>query len=136
VDILHVNSNRKNAADDKLKDLMRRFADLHGTESSIILISGQHIFLLALMRRFADLHGTESSIILISGQHIFQFESAAQTGPYELLTFTDKLQWYGTVPFFIHYHSLIFFLCPSFLKLGNLLIFKTGFRIRIRMDPH
>jgi hypothetical protein len=41
VDILHVNSNRKNAADDKLKDLMRRFADLHGTESSIILISGQ-----------------------------------------------------------------------------------------------
>jgi hypothetical protein len=54
VDILHVNSNRKNAADDKLKDLMRRFADLHGTESSIILISGQHIFL---------------------------FESAAQTSP-------------------------------------------------------
>ena len=66
MDILHVNSNRKNAADDKLKDLMRRFADLHGTESSIILISGQHIFL---------------------------FESAAQTGPYELqvLTFSERL---------------------------------------------
>ncbi len=40
-----MNSNRKNAADDKLKDLMRRFADAHGTDSSIILISGQHIFL-------------------------------------------------------------------------------------------
>jgi signal transduction histidine kinase len=46
VDVLHVNANRKNAADDKLKELMQRFADVHGQQSRIVLISGQHMFLL------------------------------------------------------------------------------------------
>merc|ERR550517_140768 len=44
VDILHVGSNRKNAADDKLKQLMRRFADLHRDGSRIVLISGDMDF--------------------------------------------------------------------------------------------
>jgi len=40
VDIIHVVSNRKNAADDKLKQIMRRFADIHRQGSRIVLISG------------------------------------------------------------------------------------------------
>jgi len=44
VDIIHVASNRKNAADDKLKQLMRRFADLHRDGSRIVLISGDMDF--------------------------------------------------------------------------------------------
>ena len=40
VDIIHVVSNRKNAADDKLKQIMRRFADIHRDGSRIVLISG------------------------------------------------------------------------------------------------
>ena len=40
VDIIHVVSNRKNAADDKLKQIMRRFADIHREGSRIVLISG------------------------------------------------------------------------------------------------
>ena len=44
VDIIHVTSNKKNAADDKLKQLMRRFADLHRDGSRIVLISGDMDF--------------------------------------------------------------------------------------------
>ena len=44
VDIIHVASNRKNAADDKLKQIMRRFADLHRDGSRIVLISGDMDF--------------------------------------------------------------------------------------------
>merc|ERR1719495_1325744 len=40
VDIIHVVSNRKNAADDKLNQIMRRFADIHREGSRIVLISG------------------------------------------------------------------------------------------------
>ena len=40
VDIIHVVSNRKNAADDKLKQIMRRFADIHRDGSRVVLISG------------------------------------------------------------------------------------------------
>merc|ERR1711892_276966 len=44
VDIIHVTSNKKNTADDKLKQLMRRFADLHRDGSRIVLISGDMDF--------------------------------------------------------------------------------------------
>ena len=44
VDIIHVASNRKNSADDKLKQIMRRFADLHRDGSRIVLISGDMDF--------------------------------------------------------------------------------------------
>ena len=44
-DIVHVPANRKNAADTKLKQLMRRFADLHRAHSCrIVLISGDMDF--------------------------------------------------------------------------------------------
>jgi len=44
VDIFHVNSSSKNAADKKLKVLMRRFVNLHGSNSRIVLISGDGDF--------------------------------------------------------------------------------------------
>ena len=40
VDIIHVSPNKKNAADEKLKQLMRRFSDLHRDGSRIVLICG------------------------------------------------------------------------------------------------
>ena len=46
VDVMHVASNKKNAADDKLKQLMRRFADIHRSSAGarIVLISGDRDF--------------------------------------------------------------------------------------------
>ena len=44
VDIFHVAANRKNAADDKLKQIMRRFADIHRDGARIVLISGDMDF--------------------------------------------------------------------------------------------
>ncbi len=46
-----MNANRKNAADDKLKELMRRFADTLGRQSRIVLISGKEMFHLKLAPR-------------------------------------------------------------------------------------
>ncbi|GLH10689.1 Limkain-b1 [Gryllus bimaculatus] len=40
VNLIHVASMCKNAADEKLRQSMRRFADIHGSPASIILISG------------------------------------------------------------------------------------------------
>ncbi|KAK7082552.1 hypothetical protein SK128_020987 [Halocaridina rubra] len=44
VNIVHVGSTVKNAADDKLLQSMRRFADIHGTGATIVLISGDSNF--------------------------------------------------------------------------------------------
>ena len=46
VDIVHVPANKKNAADEKLKQLMRRFADIHRSSAGarIVLISGDRDF--------------------------------------------------------------------------------------------
>lgn len=40
VTVVHINATCKNAADDKLRQCMRRFADIHGAPATIILISG------------------------------------------------------------------------------------------------
>ncbi|XP_066944259.1 meiosis regulator and mRNA stability factor 1 isoform X6 [Macrobrachium rosenbergii] len=44
VNIVHVGSTVKNAADDKLLQSMRRFADIHGHGATIVLISGDSNF--------------------------------------------------------------------------------------------
>ena len=41
VDILHVASQAKNAADDKLKAVMTRFAENHTAPAVVVLISSQ-----------------------------------------------------------------------------------------------
>jgi len=40
VNLIHVASTCKNAADEKLRQTIRRFADIHGSPAAIILISG------------------------------------------------------------------------------------------------
>lgn len=40
MNLIHVSSQSKNAADDKLRQAMRRFADIHGPPAAIMLISG------------------------------------------------------------------------------------------------
>lgn len=40
VNLIHVSGTCKNAADEKLKQSIRRFADIHGSPAAIILISG------------------------------------------------------------------------------------------------
>ena len=39
VNLIHVDASSKNAADEKLRHAMRRFADLHGFPAAIVLIS-------------------------------------------------------------------------------------------------
>jgi hypothetical protein len=40
VNLIHVASTCKNAADEKLRQSIRRFADIHGSPAAIIVISG------------------------------------------------------------------------------------------------
>ncbi|KAL1423372.1 hypothetical protein MTO96_021133 [Rhipicephalus appendiculatus] len=40
VTVVHINAVSKNAADDKLKQCMRRFVDIHGSPATLLLISG------------------------------------------------------------------------------------------------
>ena len=40
VNLIHVASTCKNAADEKLRQTIRRFADIHGSPAAIIIISG------------------------------------------------------------------------------------------------
>ena len=69
VDIVHVPANKKNAADEKLKQLMRRFADI--LPSYFIVLSNLIIF------RFADIHrGGGARIVLISGDRDFAADIA------------------------------------------------------------
>lgn len=44
VDVLHVNGMLKNAADDKLKECIEKFADRHGEDARLVLISGDADF--------------------------------------------------------------------------------------------
>lgn len=44
MNVIHVGSTVKNAADDKLLQSMRRFADIHGPGATIVLISGDSNF--------------------------------------------------------------------------------------------
>ena len=67
VDILHVGSNRKNAADDKLKQLMRRWGN-----SGVTLCQNNYNW----FNRFADLHRDGSRIVLIRWQKINTYESS------------------------------------------------------------
>lgn len=40
VNLIHVASTSKNAADEKLRQSMRRFADTHGFPAAVVLVSG------------------------------------------------------------------------------------------------
>lgn len=40
VTVVHISATSKNAADDKLKQCMKRFVDTHGAPATLLLISG------------------------------------------------------------------------------------------------
>jgi len=89
VDIIHVPSNRKNAADDKLKQMMRRFADLHRDGSRIVLISGDMDFAADIAdfkrRMFLSvilLHNSNASeSLLLAASEVYNFHEILSTIP-------------------------------------------------------
>ncbi|XP_071106106.1 meiosis regulator and mRNA stability factor 1-like [Haliotis cracherodii] len=66
VDIIHISASSKNAADDKIKQSLRRFADTHPPHTKVILISGDVNFSMDL----SDLrHRKNFHVILIHRAH-------------------------------------------------------------------
>lgn len=67
VNLIHVSSTSKNAADEKLRQCMRRFADTYGAPSAILLISGDVNFAADL----SDLrHRKKIHVILLHKQNV------------------------------------------------------------------
>ncbi|XP_071478338.1 meiosis regulator and mRNA stability factor 1-like [Diadema antillarum] len=65
VTVAHINATAKNAADDKLRQSLRRFADTHSPPATVVLISGDINF----ARDLSDLrHRNGLNVILIHGQ--------------------------------------------------------------------
>ncbi|XP_036147876.1 meiosis regulator and mRNA stability factor 1 isoform X5 [Monomorium pharaonis] len=78
VNLIHVAATCKNAADEKLKQTIRRFADIHGSPSAIILISGDINFAADLsdLRHRKKIHvillhkkNTSEALILCANEH-------------------------------------------------------------------
>lgn len=66
VTVVHINATSKNAADDKLKQCMRRFVDTHGMPATLLLISGDVNFATHL----SDFHHRDNiHIILLHPNH-------------------------------------------------------------------
>ncbi|KYN00174.1 Limkain-b1 [Cyphomyrmex costatus] len=78
VNLIHVAATCKNAADEKLKQAIRRFADIHGSPAAIILISGDINFAADLsdLRHRKRIHvillhkkNTSEALILCANEH-------------------------------------------------------------------
>ncbi|KAG7210665.1 hypothetical protein KM043_012173 [Ampulex compressa] len=78
VNLIHVAATCKNAADEKLKQSIRRFADVHGSPAAIILISGDIDFAADLsdLRHRKKIHvillhkkNTSEALILCANEH-------------------------------------------------------------------
>ncbi|XP_011141552.1 meiosis regulator and mRNA stability factor 1 isoform X1 [Harpegnathos saltator] len=78
VNLIHVSATCKNAADEKLKQSIRRFADIHGSPAAIILISGDINFAADLsdLRHRKRIHvillhkkNTSEALILCANEH-------------------------------------------------------------------
>ncbi|KAK2576438.1 hypothetical protein KPH14_005771 [Odynerus spinipes] len=78
VNLIHVAATCKNAADEKLKQSIRRFADIHGSPAAIILISGDIDFAADLsdLRYRKKIHvillhnkNTSEALILCANEH-------------------------------------------------------------------
>lgn len=55
VNVVHINAGSKNAADDKLRQCLRRFADSHSPNSKVILLSSEWLWLLKALKRLVIL---------------------------------------------------------------------------------
>ena len=62
VNVVHISATSKNAADDKLRQSMRRFADNHSPPASVILISSKWYFNIAC----AEQNDFEALLCLVS----------------------------------------------------------------------
>jgi meiosis arrest female protein 1 len=89
VDLIHVSSTCKNAADEKLKQSIRRFVDIHGSSATIILISGDINFAADLsdLRYRKKIHiillhnkNTSDALILCADEH-YDFMQLLQSLP-------------------------------------------------------
>ena len=78
VNLIHVAATCKNAADEKLRQSIRRFADIHGSPAAIILISGDINFAADLsdLRHRKKIHvillhkeNTSEALILCANEH-------------------------------------------------------------------
>ncbi|KAK8398550.1 hypothetical protein O3P69_004010 [Scylla paramamosain] len=86
VNVMHVGSTVKNAADDKLLQSMRRFADIHGPGATIVLISGDSNFATELydLRYRKNLH-----VILVHNAHA---QDSLKLSAHETALFTEVTQ--------------------------------------------
>uniref|UniRef100_A0A1B6J5V4 HTH OST-type domain-containing protein n=1 Tax=Homalodisca liturata TaxID=320908 RepID=A0A1B6J5V4_9HEMI len=90
VNMIHVGSQCKNAADEKLRQSIRRFADIHGSMAAIVLISGDINFApdLCDLRHRKKIHvilvhsdSCSESLILCANQH-FHFSAIVANLPF------------------------------------------------------
>nr|XP_006818683.1 PREDICTED: meiosis arrest female protein 1-like [Saccoglossus kowalevskii] len=90
VTVAHINATAKNAADDKLRQSLRRFADTHNSPATVVLISGDVNF----ANDLSDLrHRHNLKIILV---HRPEVADALLACAHETLCYTDLL---SDVPF-------------------------------------
>ncbi|KAJ8664397.1 hypothetical protein QAD02_006059 [Eretmocerus hayati] len=89
VDLIHVAATCKNAADEKLRQSIRRFADTHGSPAAIILISGDINFAADLsdLRHRKKMHvillhkeNTSEALIMCANEH-YDFTELLQPLP-------------------------------------------------------
>ncbi|XP_054008380.1 meiosis regulator and mRNA stability factor 1 isoform X1 [Hylaeus anthracinus] len=102
VNLIHVDTWCKNAADEKLKQCIRRFADIHGSPAAIILISSDINFAADLsdLRYRKRIHvillhmkKTSEALILCANEH-YDFSELMESLPsrtVEVATFYDLL---------------------------------------------
>ncbi|XP_065570689.1 meiosis regulator and mRNA stability factor 1-like isoform X2 [Artemia franciscana] len=97
VTVVHIDAISKNAADDKLRQLIRRFGDVHGDRAKIIVLTGDVNFstdLADLKRRkkcqiilLHNRHATRS--LLLSASENYLFEEIVQRGVTNVAEKTD-----------------------------------------------
>ncbi|XP_022103471.1 meiosis regulator and mRNA stability factor 1-like [Acanthaster planci] len=86
VTVAHINATAKNAADDKLKQSLRRFADTHNPPATVVLISGDVNF----ARDLSDLrHRNNLRVILI---HRDEASEALKACANEVVRYQDLVQ--------------------------------------------
>lgn len=123
VNLIHVAATCKNAADEKLRQSIRRFADIHGSPAAVILISGDINFAADL----CDLrHRKKIHVILLHKENTSEALILCANEHYDFTQLTESLP--SRTPakvFFYFFHSISFklFFIFIFLFVENFLNF-------------
>ncbi|XP_033336634.2 meiosis regulator and mRNA stability factor 1-like protein isoform X2 [Megalopta genalis] len=102
VNLIHVSGSCKNAADEKLKQSIRRFADIHGSPATVILISSDINFAADLsdLRYRKKIHvillhsrNTSDALIFCANEHydFFELMESLPSSTIEVTAFYDLL---------------------------------------------